>query len=96
MKMKKYLPPTIKFEELELFERIAEVCWGYNRATWVGTNRDGETVTVSATWTNGCKGGIPAEFIAALEAANVDSTQFSNSIANTKDSSIDFPDSVIA
>lgn len=83
--MKKYESPIIQFNTLELFERIADTCWGYGHAWWTGNDKFGQVVTVEASWTSGCKGGLPQEFTDALTAANVDTSKFHNNIANTKE-----------
>ena len=56
--MNKYEKPQFKFEELKLFERVADVCWGTD-SVWLDTNGDNaidKNIDISIDTGGGCQG----------------------------------------
>ncbi|HHZ06624.1 MAG TPA: hypothetical protein GX401_07565 [Clostridiales bacterium] len=83
--MNKYISPKLVFQKVELFEKIADKCWGYGKAVYNGFDIYGKPVTVYAQWDgNGCCGGLPYGLVVALFEANVNISGLGHSLANTK------------
>lgn len=100
--MKKYESPKIVFEGLELFEKIADKCWGWGKAVFKGTDpSDGIYKVVEVDFTgNGCDGGYPSVLKSALNNAGLTDDELLtmikggslSSLANTQATNIFFPE----
>lgn len=55
--MNKYEKPQFKFEELKLFERVADKCWGTSHI-WLDINNDDKItdIDLNLATTGGCQG----------------------------------------
>ncbi len=73
---REYESPKFDFEELKLFERVADVCWG-TAQIWLDTNGDGAIsgVDINLTTGGGCQGNWSA-------GALTDAIDQFNSLAN--------------
>ncbi len=62
--MKEYESPRFDFEELKLFERVADECWG-TASIWLDTNNDSiiTGADIQLTTGGGCKGNESAGHI---------------------------------
>lgn len=70
--MREYESPKFDFQELKLFERIADVCWG-TASIWLDTNNDSiiSNIDIQLDTGGGCKGNESAININnAIEAFN--------------------------
>ncbi len=91
--MKEYIQPKIEFEELILFEKIAETCWGYQQATFDDPLTPGIDIkTLPFTGGNGCgndQANAVIEWLRVILGSTFDlyMTKYSNNssnLANTK------------
>lgn len=60
--MKKYESPKFDFQELKLFERVADTCWG-TASIWLDLNGDSmitPKVDINISTTGGCQGSWSA------------------------------------
>lgn len=62
--MKCYESPKIKFEELKLFEKIADKCWGYKYAIFEDPYDSDDNIDISYTMNqgSGCGDGKSCDF----------------------------------
>lgn len=83
--MSKYISPQLDFSKVEIFEKIADKCWGMGGAAFSGYDKSGNPVSFHVSWSyNGCNGGLPPELLAAFQQYNVSDSYYRNNIANTK------------
>ncbi|MEQ8197000.1 MAG: hypothetical protein ABRQ27_03160 [Clostridiaceae bacterium] len=72
--MKEYKSPEIIFEKLEIFEKIADTCWGWGAAIFTAYDPSDPPGSPQKTvyvdfGANGCAGGNPPVMMQALAAA---------------------------
>ena len=90
--MKEYTQPKIVFEELILFEKIADTCWGYQQATFDDPLTPGINIQTLIFSGNGCgnnKKNSVIDWLRVTLGSNYDTymTTYknnSNNLANTK------------
>lgn len=69
---REYESPKFDFQELKLFERIADVCWG-TASIWIDTNKDNiiSNADIELSTGGGCQGNWSAgELNGAIRAYN--------------------------
>lgn len=62
--MREYESPKFEFQELKLFERVAETCWG-TASIWLDTNGDSiiSNIDIQLSTGGGCQGNASATAI---------------------------------
>lgn len=76
--MKDYESPRFDFEELKLFERVADKCWG-TASIWIDTNKDNAITAadIQLSTGGGCQGN------ASATALNVAIADYNNMVMSS-------------
>lgn len=81
--MREYESPKFDFQELKLFERVADTCWG-TASIWLDTNGDSiiSNIDIQLATGGGCKG---SESALNINNAIKDFNNMANAYNNNKD-----------
>lgn len=81
--MREYESPKFDFQELKLFERVADTCWG-TASIWLDTNGDSiiSNIDIQLATGGGCKGN---ESAGKINNAIKDFNNIANAYNNNKD-----------
>lgn len=87
METLKYESPKFEFEELELVERVAAVCWGLGHA-YLDVDKDGQISDgdLQIDFGSGCNGAAAAEAINKWFLENLGQvTHYTPNVCNTQE-----------